>query len=61
MIVTIRWLMKSVRLSSATILEVTGVVLVTVGLWAIHPLAAVIALGAFCIFIAQGLQRGGNG
>jgi ABC-type proline/glycine betaine transport system permease subunit len=60
MMITVRWLMKSVRVSFASVLEVIGVGLISVGLWAIHPLAALIAFGAFCIFIAQGLQRGGS-
>jgi hypothetical protein len=48
------------RPSSASALEVIGVALLCVGLWSLHPVAALIGLGIFCILIAQGIQRGGD-
>jgi ABC-type proline/glycine betaine transport system permease subunit len=60
MMFTVRWLMRSVKFSFATVLEVTGVILVSVGLWAIHPLAALIGVGGFFVFLAQGIQGGGE-
>ena len=44
----------------ATVVETIGVGIVLVGLWVLHPIAATIGLGAFCVFIAQGIQRGGD-
>ena len=48
------------RMLFATAIETIGVGIVLVGLWVLHPIAAIIGLGAFCIFIAQGIQRGGD-
>jgi hypothetical protein len=48
------------RVLLATAIETIGVGIVLVGLWVLHPIAAIIGLGAFCIFIAQGIQRGGD-
>ena len=48
------------RPSYASALEVIGVALLCVGLWSIHPVAALIGIGVFCILIAQGIQRGGE-
>jgi len=44
----------------ATVVETIGVGIILFGLWVLHPIAAIIGLGAFCIFIAQGMQRGGD-
>ena len=44
----------------ATVVEIIGVGVILFGLWVLHPIAAIIGLGAFCIFIAQGIQRGGS-
>ena len=48
------------RVLFATIVETIGVGIILFGLWVLHPIAAIIGLGAFCIFIAQGMQRGGD-
>ena len=48
------------RILLATIVEAIGVGIILFGLWVLHPIAAIIGLGAFCIFIAQGMQRGGD-
>ena len=48
------------RVVVATVVETIGVGIVLFGLWVLHPIAAIIGLGAFCIFIAQGIQRGGE-
>ena len=44
----------------ATLVETVGVGIILFGLWVLHPIAAIIGLGVFCIFIAQGIQRGGD-
>jgi hypothetical protein len=48
------------RVMLATIVEIIGVGIMIFGLWVLHPIAAIIGLGAFCVFIAQGMQRGGD-
>ena len=48
------------RVMLATIVEIIGVGIMLFGLWVLHPIAAIIGLGAFCVFIAQGMQRGGD-
>ena len=48
------------RVLFATVVEAIGVGIILFGLWVLHPIAAIIGLGAFCIFIAQGIQRGGE-
>ena len=48
------------RMMFATVVETIGVGVILFGLWVLHPIAAIIGLGAFCILIAQGIQRGGN-
>jgi hypothetical protein len=48
------------RMLFATVVEIIGVGVILFGLWVLHPIAAIIGLGAFCIFIAQGIQRGGS-
>jgi hypothetical protein len=48
------------RILLATVVETIGVGIILFGLWVLHPIAAIIGLGAFCIFIAQGMQRGGD-
>jgi len=48
------------RVLFATVVETIGVGVILFGLWVLHPIAAIIGLGAFCILIAQGIQRGGN-
>ena len=48
------------RILLATMVETIGVGIILFGLWVLHPIAAIIGLGAFCIFIAQGMQRGGD-
>ena len=48
------------RILLATIVEIIGVGIMLFGLWVLHPIAAIIGLGAFCVFIAQGMQRGGD-
>ena len=48
------------RMMFATVVETIGVGIVLVGLWVLHPIAAIIGLGAVCIFTAQGIQRGGD-
>ena len=48
------------RVMLATIVEIIGVGIMVFGLWVLHPIAAIIGLGAFCVFIAQGMQRGGD-
>ena len=48
------------RILLATIVEIIGVGIMVFGLWVLHPIAAIIGLGAFCVFIAQGMQRGGD-
>ena len=48
------------RVLLATAIETIGVGIVLVGLWVLHPIAAIIGLGAVCIFTAQGIQRGGD-
>jgi len=48
------------RVLFATVVEIIGVGVILFGLWVLHPIAAIIGLGAFCILIAQGIQRGGN-
>lgn len=48
------------RPAVAIALELIGVALLCVGLWSIHPVAALIGIGVFCILIAQGIQRGGE-
>jgi multisubunit Na+/H+ antiporter MnhG subunit len=48
------------RMLFATVVETTGVGIILFGLWVLHPIAAIIGLGSACIFIAQGLQRGGT-
>ena len=48
------------RILLATIVEIIGVGIILFGLWVLHPIAAIIGLGAFCVFIAQGMQRGGD-
>ena len=48
------------RMMFATVVETVGVGIVLVGLWVLHPIAAIIGLGAFCILIAQGIQKGGD-
>ena len=48
------------RIMLATIVEIIGVGIILFGLWVLHPIAAIIGLGAFCVFIAQGMQRGGD-
>ena len=48
------------RVVVATVVETIGVGIVLFGLWVLHPIAAIIGLGAFCIVIAQGIQRGGD-
>ena len=44
----------------ATVVETIGVGIILFGLWVLHPIAAIIGLGAFCILIAQGIQKGGD-
>jgi hypothetical protein len=48
------------RMLLATIVEAVGVGIILFGLWVLHPIAAIIGLGVVCIFIAQGVQRGGD-
>ena len=48
------------RMLFATVVETIGVSIILFGLWVLHPIAAIIGLGAFCVFIAQGIQRGGD-
>ena len=48
------------RVLFATVVEAIGIGIILFGLWVLHPIAAIIGLGAFCIFIAQGIQRGGE-
>ena len=48
------------RILLATIVEIIGVGIMLFGLWVLHPIAAIIGLGAFFVFIAQGMQRGGD-
>ena len=48
------------RVMFATVVETIGAGIILFGLWVLHPIAAIIGLGAFCIFIAQGIQRGGD-
>ena len=45
------------RMMFATVVETIGVGVILFGLWVLHPIAAIIGLGVFCIFIAQGMQR----
>jgi len=44
----------------AAVVEAVGLLLVVAGLWILHPIAAIIGAGLFCIVIAQGMQRGGD-